>query len=196
MRQLIRWPVLLILAAVLVVTVVQTASQNPPAAKTTNPDAATLAAFQERVKEYVKLHEDVEKGRAQPKETNDPAKIREAQVALGEEIRAARANARPGDIFTPDVRALFRKLMYPEVKGADGHETKSEIKEDAPKKPVPLKVNSLYPEGQPLPTVPANVLKNLPQLPEQLEYRIIDKNLILRDVDANLIVDYIPNAIR
>jgi hypothetical protein len=69
------------------------------------------------------------------------------------------------------------------------------MKEDAPAK-VPLKVNATYPEGKPLPTVPPNILENLPQLPEDLEYRIIDKHLILRDVDANLIIDYIPNAIR
>jgi hypothetical protein len=44
--------------------------------------------------------------------------------------------------------------------------------------------------------VPANLLANLPQLPEDVEYRIVDKHLILRDVDANIIVDYIPDAIR
>jgi hypothetical protein len=36
----------------------------------------------------------------------------------------------------------------------------------------------------------------LPQLPEDVEYRIVGKTLILRDVDANIIVDFIPNAIR
>jgi hypothetical protein len=59
-----------------------------------------------------------------------------------------------------------------------------------------LKVNAKYPQDQPLPTVPPNVLAALPKLPEELEYRIVKKDLILRDVHANLIVDYIPNAIR
>ena len=40
------------------------------------------------------------------------------------------------------------------------------------------------------------ILRNLPKLPEGVEYRIIGRNLILRDVKANMIVDYIPNAIR
>jgi len=61
---------------------------------------------------------------------------------------------------------------------------------------VPLKVNATYPEGNPLPTTPPNVLQNLPKLPEQLEYRIWNKNLIIRDVQANIIVDFIPNAIQ
>ena len=87
------------------------------------------------------------------------------------------------------------RLSLPELQGAEGRETKSAMKEDAPKT-VPLKVNAPYPEGVPLPTLPPNLLANLPQLPENLEYRIVDKHLILRDVDANLIVDFIPNAIR
>jgi hypothetical protein len=37
---------------------------------------------------------------------------------------------------------------------------------------------------------------NLPKLPPELEYRIIGKNLIIRDVDANIIVDFVPNAIQ
>jgi hypothetical protein len=37
---------------------------------------------------------------------------------------------------------------------------------------------------------------SLPKLPEELEYRIVDKNLILRDVQANIIVDFIRTAIQ
>lgn len=44
-------------------------------------------------------------------------------------------------------------------------------------------------------TVPVTLLLNLPRLPEEIEDRIVDKNLILRDVQANIIVDFIPNAI-
>jgi hypothetical protein len=59
-----------------------------------------------------------------------------------------------------------------------------------------LKVNSRYPATAPLPTVPPNLLVRLPQLPEELEYRIVNRDLILRDVNANLIVDFIPSAIQ
>jgi hypothetical protein len=57
-------------------------------------------------------------------------------------------------------------------------------------------VNATYPEGNPLPTVPATILQALPTLPPDVEYRIVDRNLILRDVDANIIVDFIPRVIR
>jgi hypothetical protein len=185
----------LTLAVVLGLSVIHPTAQNPPAKPDTNADAAVLADFKKRIDKYLELHKDVEKGSAKQKETNDPSKIRSAQTNLAARIRGARKDARPGEIFTPEIRAIFRRLMYPELKGQEGRDTKAQIKEDSPSA-VPLKVNAPYPEGKPLPTVPPNLLKSLPQLPEELEYRIIDKHLILRDVDANLIVDYIPNAIR
>ena len=164
--------------------------------KDANPDAVALADFQERVKKYVDLHKEAAKDAPPMKETEDPSKIREAQLGLANKIAAARKDARPGEIFTPVIRERFRRLMYPELKGPEGRETKEEIKEDKPAKPVPFKVNAPYPEGEPLPTMPPNVLQNLPQLPEELEYRIVGKTLILRDVKANIIVDFVPNAIR
>ena len=167
-----------------------------------NPDALVLADFQKRIDAYMAIHKAAAKDSLPIKETNNPAEIKAAQEALGVKIRAARSVAKPGDILTPEIRNKFRRLMYPVVQGTAGRETKEELSEDVhekdegiPKK-VPLKVNATYPEGNPLPTTPPNVLMNLPKLPEELEYRIIDKNLILRDVQANIIVDFIPNAIQ
>lgn len=178
----------------------QQAQQRKPAAaeQTVNPDAALLKDFKDRIDAYMKLHDRQETGAAQPKETNDPGKIKATQDALAGRIRAARANAKHGDVFTPEIRQLFRRLMYPEMKGPDGAETKKAIKEEGPPPPPSktLKVNARFPEGEPLPTVPPNLLVRLPQLPKELEYRILGKDLILRDVNANLIVDYIPNAIQ
>jgi hypothetical protein len=84
--------------------------------------------------------------------------------------------------------------MYPEVKGRDGAETKAAIKDDQPGT-VRISVNARYPDDEPLPQVPPNLLANLPRLPEELEYRVVRNALILRDVTANLIVDFIPKAI-
>ncbi len=162
-----------------------------------NPDAKLLQDYQDRIKTYVDLQKKMKKQGPPVKESADPAQINAAQDALAQHIRTARKDARPGEIFTPEIRPLFRRLMYPELKGPGAAETKETIKEDAPKAAsVSLAINARYPEDQPLPTVPANLLAALPQLPESLEYRIVKRDLILRDVDANLIVDFIPNAIR
>jgi hypothetical protein len=159
-----------------------------------NPDALVLQDFKDRIDGYMKLQNQLTKGSARLKETKDPAKIKAAEDELGEKIRTARTNARQGDIFTPDIAAKFRRLMYPELKGPEGRETKSVIKEESPES-VKLQVNARYPIEGPLPTMPPNLLASLPTLPEDLEYRIVGKHLILRDVPANIIVDFIPNAI-
>ena len=108
-----------------------------------------------------------------------------------------RAGAKAGDIFTAEIRDTFRKLLAPELEGEEGRDLKQVLRDDAPAPgAVPLEVNGKYPETATLPTVPATLLANLPELPEGLEYRIIGKDLVLLDSDANLIVDYIRNAIR
>ena len=51
-------------------------------------------------------------------------------------------------------------------------------------------------EGAPLMTVPPNILAALPKLPEDLEFRFVNRHMILLDVHANLIVDYVLNAVQ
>ena len=171
-------------------------AQQKPAAGQANPDALVLQDFQQRIEKYVELQRDLAKDSPPIKETKNPADITAAQDVLAAKIQAARKDARPGEIFTPQIRAKFRQLMYPELKGQDGRDAKEQLKEDEPPASIPLKVNSRYPTGASLPTMPTNILTSLPPLPEDLEYRIIGKHLILRDVDANIIVDFVPNAIR
>lgn len=167
-----------------------------------NPDALVLQDFNKRVDAYMAIHKAAAKDSLPIKETTNPADIKAAQLALAAKIRAARANARAGDILTPEIRNKFRRLMYPELKGTTGRQVKEELEEDVhekdegqPKK-VTYRVNAAYPEGNALPTTPTNILMSLPKLPEELEYRVVDKNLILRDVQANIIVDFISNAIQ
>ena len=192
---------------------VSEATKQKAAEDNANPDAVVLADFQKRVDAYLAIHRDAAKGAPSLKETNDPAQIKHAQEALAGKIRAARATAKPGDIMTPEIRNKFRRLMYPVVQGPAAQGTsgsakavkadvKDELKENREEqaeeggKPVVLKVNATYPPDTPLPSTPPQMLMALPKLPEQLEYRIVGKNLIIRDIDANIIVDFVPNAIQ
>ena len=162
-----------------------------------NPDAAVLQDFHRRVNAYLEIHKDAAKGDARPKETPSPTEINAREQALAARIRAARPTAKQGDLFTAEVRHKFRRLLAPELKGEDGRDAKAVLKDDAPPTgSIPFAVNAKYPEGAPLPSVPANVLLNLPTLPNPLEYRIIGRHLVLLDTAADLIVDYIPNAIQ
>lgn len=156
--------------------------------------------FKQRLDRYIMLQKKVANDSLPLKETTDPAKITAAQDVLAEKLRAIRKNAMPGDIFTPPVRAKFRQVMSLEAKGTTGTRTREVISgggeaDEIPRNTV-IKVNATYSSKDPLPTVPPNLLTNLPALPMDVEYRIVGKTLILRDVDANIIVDFIPNAIR
>jgi hypothetical protein len=160
-----------------------------------NPDAAALAEFKKRVDEYADMHEELAKGDAKPQETADPAKISATRQALAARVQATRVTAKQGDLFTPAAQPVFRRLLSPELKGEDGHDAKAILKDDAPAPgTVPFKVNAKYPENQPLPSVPANLLLTLPALPAPLEYRIVGKHLLILDMAADLVADYMLNV--
>jgi hypothetical protein len=122
--------------------------------------------------------------------------INATKATLAARVQATRVNAKQGDIFTPAVRPVFRRLLAPELKGEDGHDAKAVLKDDAPAPgTVAFKVNAKFPENQPRPTVPASLLLALPPLPAPLEYRIVGQHLLILDTAADLVVDYILNAI-
>jgi hypothetical protein len=166
-------------------------------AQKVNPDAQLLVDFKNRVDKYMELHNRLEKQAPPLKETKDPAQIKASQDVLARKIAEARKDAKPGEIFTPEIRQLFRRLMYPETKGKDGAETKAALAEEKQElKDVKIRVNAAYPDGAPLMTVPPNILAALPKLPEDLEFRFVNRHMILLDVHANIIVDYVLNAIQ
>jgi len=172
----------------------QTTPAAPAAQAVATADPAALADFTRRLDAYVDVQHRLAKESPKLKETNNPGDITKAQDALAAKIRAARQDARRGDIFTPQVASLFRRLMYPELTGQDGRDTKANINDEQAS--LRLRVNAPYPATEPLQTLPPNVLASLPQLPDDVEYRVVGRDLVLRDVDANIIVDFIPNAIR
>lgn len=174
------------------ITPVQKAVASPD-----NPDAPIVADFNARLDHYVKTQRSLLKS-SPISEDATPAQIKARQENLAAQLRTIRKNAKQGDIFTPPVATLFKRLMAPEVKGPARKETREALsEEDGETAEVWLKVNASWPSTEPLTTVPANLLANLPQLPRDVEYRITNKrHLVLRDVDANIIVDYIYNAIR
>ena len=172
--------------------------QQMPKGSNVNPDAGLVADFKKRVDEYVKLREKaVAAVPVDLQEKSKPAEITAAEKTLAQKVREARPAAKPGDIFTPATQASFRRLLKPSLtKGPDAADNKAIIKDDAPAaNEVPFKVNAEYPKEVPLSTVPPDVLLTLPALPKDVEYRFAGKHLLLFDVKANIIVDFMLNAI-
>ena len=189
-------PVVPVLNAVNVANLVPGASYTSTAEKAEDPQvnrsAQLLQEFNERLDKYISMRKSADDKVPPQRQTEDSAEIKAAQDGLAQRIRALNANAKHGDIFTPDISAHFKRLLRPEV---TEKATKEAIQEDNPGSVPYLKVNAVYPDKEPLSTVPPNVLASLPKLPADIEYRFVGKHLILRDVRANLIVEYIPNAI-
>ena len=159
-----------------------------------NADAKVMAAFEQRVKEYSALHRKLEATLPDlPKEAS-PEQINEHQLALAQLIAHARSGADAGDIFTKDTRALFRRYLFKVFSGPQGADLKRSIMDENPGR-LRLHVNARYPESVPVPSMPPQVLQALPKLPEELEYRFIGDRLILHDIHAHTIVDWIDGAI-
>jgi hypothetical protein len=117
---------------------------------------------------------------------------------LEKAIRSARSGAKQGDIFAKPLQKHFIQVVRSETRGQAGKSVKTAIREDNPNQvaqTVPLAVNAVYPDSPPLSIVPPTLLLRLPTLPETLDYRFVGKALVLRDVRANIIVDFIPNTL-
>ena len=63
------------------------------------------------------------------------------------------------------------------------------------KQTVNIAVNVAYPDSAPFSTVPGSLLLKLPLLPDEVRYRFVGRALILRDTQANVILDYILDVV-
>ena len=172
---------------------------NAPATERVVPplspeDAQALATMNDRLKGYIEEHQKLERSLpAVPKEAT-PLQIDQNQRALEKLVRAKRSAAKPGDIFTPEARPIIKRLLNSVFGGPDGKQLKASIMDENPVG-IKLAVNSRYPDSVPLSTIPPEVLQTLPKLPEELEYRFIGDRIVLYDVHAHLIADFIEDAL-
>ena len=149
--------------------------------------------FFERVRVYVKVHDTADARVPSLKETSDPRQLSEREKALADEIRVQRAGAHQGDVFSAAAAKEIAAIVAADFTMRSLSDRKAILLEVPIK--VPPAINTDYPTTLPLATVPAGLLMKLPTLPEELEYRFLGRHLILRDISANLIVDFIPDAV-
>jgi hypothetical protein len=163
----------------------------------TPPDAQALATMSDRLKEYADLHLTLERSLEKLPKDATPEQIDKNQRALERLVREARTAAKPGDIFTAEARPVIKRLLTNVFGGPDGKQLRASIMDENPVDPktIKLTVNSRYPDTVPLTTIPPQVLQTLPNLPEDLEYRFVGDWLILLDVHAHLIADFIDDAL-
>ena len=167
-----------------------------PAPQLSVAEARVFKVFSARVQQYIKLQKAVEASLPALKPTKEVARIDEHEHALARKIAQARSGAHQGDIFTDEVTRQFRRIIRVEFQGPEGQLARRTIRQSDPSQVVVrLHVNDVYPETLPLTTTPPTLLSKLPELPPELAYRIVGRDLTLKDTKAGLIVDLIPNAI-
>jgi len=148
--------------------------------------------FQSRAAKYLDLRKQVAGKSTRP--SNSPEALTASQKELGSKIRRARSGAKQGEIFTPELSSFFRRQVSQSLNGPHGNEIQASLRHGEPANGR-LQVNEVYPEKLPLQSAPPSLLLNLPPVPEGLEYRIVGRDLVLRDTEANIVVDFIPNII-
>jgi len=155
-------------------------------------DAKLISEFKERVNQYLQLREKV--AGSAPSSTDVPEKLAESRNEFSNKIRAARGSAKQGEIFRPEVAQYFQREISATLNGRYGNDIRATLRHAEPVK-MKVQINQSYPENVPLQSTPPTLLLNLPELPKSLEYRILGRDLVLRDSDANIVVDYVPNAL-
>jgi len=156
-----------------------------------------LDRFQSAVDGYMALREVVRRTMPPLEISPDAENIRAASDAIAEGIRRARPSAKQGDIFNADVAVLLRLRI-----GASSREPSCDVAEilaaerdddDVPSPPRPLVHDRLdWGLGS---FMPWCVLRVLPLVPDELQFRFVDHDLVLVDIDASLVVDVLPNAL-
>jgi len=160
-----------------------------------NQDSLTIQDFSKRVDEYVKLRKRMAAGLSAPKSKSSAANLKQYQAALAQKISAERSQAKPGDIFTPAVSRLFRKLIATPFESGHGSKIRASLRHAEPVRGLSLAINQQYPQSVALQSTPPTLLSDLPKLPAEIEYRIVGRELILLDSAAGLVVDLLPDAL-
>ena len=162
------------------------------------PEPEEVQQFVAATRDYAWMHRRLESAIA-PLEINaDINRIHRGVVQLAAAIRAERSTAKLGDLFTPELGAELRwrigeALAAHNLTPADVRA--AEAADGTDPGLVSLTVNGPFPWGY-ASAMFRCLIEALPELPPELQYRIVGNTLVLVDVHASLIVDLLPSALQ
>src|SRR5262249_5052241 len=158
------------------------------------PFKAALQSYVDQTQPFRKeAAQEAEKipGKSAPTPESEQA-LRTRQNALADALRSQlRPNARQGEVFSPTVGAQIKKdvqALFDSPQRALPVDELAEQNDPPPNSPQPTINQRLV-----APRVPPRLIEALPPLPKQLEYDFAGRALVLRDVDADVVVDYLPD---
>ena len=155
---------------------------------------AALQVFHERVERYAALHRRLAPPPATTTGTDPLSKLLTRQY-LASAVRSARRYAQQGEIFSPEIATLFRWMLADAIGEFDGEAFLIRLNAGVP---VPRglhpTVNETYTMA-PLYRLPSEVRLGLPELPAELDYRLAAHDLVLWDIYAGIVVDFVPDVV-
>ena len=160
----------------------------------TPAEKAAIQTLETEVKEYVTLRNKVREQAPKLSNNATPEQINAYRKTLEDAMRAARKNARRGDVFKPQVADYIRRTLKTEFQGKDRKDIR-DIVFETELQGVVLRVNYPYAQSAELSEMPATLLSKLPQLPKEVRYRFVGRNMLLVDRESNVIIDYMPDAL-
>lgn len=184
------------LAAALVALMILSGAVAASAQRQT-PESYAVRQFTAATQEYAWLHRRLENQLAPLEVTSNVVTITRAVQEMAAAVRAARPDARQGDLFTDTLGAELRSRIAAALVDHDftpGDMLMQEAAEGVDASQVPLTVNGPFPWIYGTAMFPC-VLQALPPLPPELQYRIVGTTLVLIDVHAGLIIDLLPHAL-
>jgi hypothetical protein len=169
------------------------AAGSPDKRPKVNTQALALQEFQTRLKAYLALRDELSRKLKPLSSTPSAAELTARQDSLATAIKTARAKAKRGDLVPALVAEQIAATISEDFRRRNPAAKQGTLKE-VPVAPVP-QVNKVYPPGDAMPTVPPLLLKNLPQLPDNLQYRFFGRSIVILDGDLQLIADVIPGVL-
>jgi hypothetical protein len=171
------------------------ASRVTPPIVLTDAEQQTVKEFEQRVDDYAKLRDKLDGTIPSLSDKSTPEEIVQHQQQLAALIQKERKNAVPGEFFTPDTVALLKRIATSTLAGKDDKAAKETVMDENPGKMPSVGVNDKYPDGVTVTTMPAELLDQLPKLPDKMEYRFLGKRLVLMDSAAGVVVDITENIL-
>ena len=157
-------------------------------------DKAAINAFEGKVKSYIELRKKVRENAPKLSKDSTPEQIHAYRTTLENSLRNARLNAKRGEFFMPATADFIRRTLKLEFQGKDRQELREKIFETETQGVV-LRVNYPYAQTAEFSEMPATLLAKLPQLPKELRYRFVGRNMLLVDRESDVIIDFMPDAL-
>ena len=159
-----------------------------------DPDQAAFRTFNNAVARYLALQQRIRTEVSGLTPNSTAKELTDASDRLAAAIRRARPRAEQGEFFDAEATRVIRDRISAELR-SPATTVAIESIDDESRPVIRPSIHLRFPDALEMATMPPSILRLLPPLPSELEYRIVGEYLVLRDIGAAMIIDFIPGAV-